>query len=177
MSVELLKEIESKYEEAGFVVAKKLDNSIVFKNKFSVHYIFCFDELNEAYTKAEESLAYLENDYLKEDLITDLYWNFYAIFIVKAESSEAKFIELKKNIENNFRMSRKYVLSAKHIESLPPLFIKITGREHIKSESIWEKEWREAIGEKLYDSIVDSPKSHVENILKEYVNDKRNNNK
>ncbi len=173
MSLDLFKIVEIKYTQAGFVCVKKDDNCEIFKNKFSIHYVFYCDSLNKAKETIPKFLKYLGNDYLKTELITDLYWNFYAIFLIETKTPDSEFTKVKENVEKDFRICRKYVLSDENIESLPPSFIEIGSKPDI-SDSVWEQEWRQMVGATLYDEIMKTSKSHIGKVFEKYINDKTN---
>lgn len=175
MNKDLLEKVKSAYTNAGFT-CEKSRNYLLFKNKFSVHYVFYISQLEEAKQQMSESLKIIEDDYLKSNYSADIYWNFYSIFIVNSKISN-EFLKLKDELENDLKLSRKFVLTVDEINLLPPLFIEVERKADEKVRSPWEKEWREAIGEEFYDKIMENPKSHIESILKDSIDDSLNKNK
>ena len=169
----LMREIEKKYTQAGFNIQTRSADSIVFNNNFSVHFVFLcgeFEQIEEKYLKFH---GYFKEKYLRSDYPKDLSWNFYEIYVFEAPESK-EFLNFKERTELNLQMSRKYVLTADQCELLPPLHLDIAKKGESDSESPWEEEWKTAVGEDLYDRIIDAPKSNIESIIKEYLNDKVN---
>ena len=111
--------------------------------------------------------------FLKGNLAPDIYWNFYEIYIFKDGDAEG-FSNFKEKTEMDFQMSRKYVFLANEINYLPPLYLSMQRKNKGVTESPWEEEWRDSIGEDLYEKIIESPKSKIEYVFKEYLNDKSN---
>jgi hypothetical protein len=171
--VKALKEkINQRYLKLGFRLLKTTEEYSVFQNKFSVHFIFFCGNPESFLEKYSTYHATFNDKYLKGDLSPDTYWNFYEIYIFESGDSE-EFKTFKEKTEMDFRMSRKYVFLAKEINNLPPLFLSFTRKQGFV-ESPWEEEWRNSVGEELYDCIIDSPKSRVEDVLRGYLDDKFN---
>ena len=156
MRLDLSKIVGSKYKKAGFVCVKNDENCDIFKNKFSIHYVFYCGSLNEAKERAP-----------------DLYWNFYAILLIEIETADDEFTKFRETIQRDFRICRKYVLSDKDLDSLPPSFIEIGSKPDIE-QSVWEQGWREMVGAQLYDAIMQHAKSHIGKVFAEYIDDKTN---
>lgn len=171
MSSELFNIIKSRYVAAGFY-AEEVENYYIFKNVFSVHYVFCFGDINDANDKFARAHSLVEKDCLQAKDVADLHWNIYSIFIFEVDASD-DFLRIKENIESDLRISRKYVFTTKEVESLPPLYMDIT-HETVEEGRAWEDEWEDAVGEDLYQQIMEAPKSHLETIVKEFIDDRAN---
>ncbi len=169
----LMSEIEQKYVQAGFNIKTRSADSIVFSNNFSVHFVFLCGEFEQVEGKYSRFHSYFNEEYLTSDCPRDLSWNFYEIYVFEAPESK-EFLNFKERTELNLQMSRKYVLTADQCELLPPLHLEVAKKGERASESPWEEEWKTAVGEELYDRIMDAPKTKVESVLKEYLNDKNN---
>ena len=169
----LVSKVERKYSQAGFETLDRAHDHIIFGNKFSIHFVFLcgeFEHVEEKYSKFHE---YFRKKYLTNDCPKDLSWNFYEIYVFETQESK-DFLNFKEEIELNLQMSRKYVLTADQCEFLPPLHLEIANKGERNLESPWEEEWKTAVGEDLYDRIMDAPKSNIESVIKEYLNDKVN---
>ena len=171
MNLEIMDIIKIKYIAAGFR-SEETEDYYVFKNPFSVHYVFFLGDLNDADGKFMRAHFMVEKDYLQAKDVVDFHWNIYSIFIFETDPSDS-FLKIKENIENDLRVSRKYVFTTNEVESLPPLYIDIT-HETVEEGSAWEDEWEDAVGEDLYQQIMDAPKSHLEKIVKEFIDDRAN---
>ncbi len=171
MKTEIMNIIKSKYTAAGFR-SEETEDCYVFKNAFSIHYVFFLRDINHANDKFMSAHSLVEKDYLQVKDVTDLHWNIYSIFIFETDPS-VNFLKIKENIENDLRISRKYVLTTNEVEYLPPLYMDIT-HETVEEERAWEDEWVEAVGENLYPQIVEAPRSHLETIVKEFIHDRAN---
>lgn len=167
----LTEKINQRYSDAGFQTENTSAEFTVFQNKFSVHFVFlCGDSENfpDKFSKFHE---YFKDEYLKSNLAPDIYWNFYEIYIFEDDNADG-FRDFKERTEMDFQMSRKYVFIANEIDALPPLHLSLHKRKQGVTESPWEEEWRGSVGEALYDKIIDTPKSKIEDVFKEYLNDK-----
>jgi hypothetical protein len=169
--ITLTAKISQRYSEAGFQVEKKSAEFTIYQNKFSIHFVFLCGNSENFADKYSRFHEHFKDDYLKGDLAPDIYWNFYEIYIFMDGSAEG-FRDFKERAEMDFQMSRKYVFMADEIDNLPPLHLSLHKRKRGITESPWEEEWRDSIGEALYERIIDSPKSKIENVFKEYLNDK-----
>ena len=169
----LMSEIEQKYAKAGFDIQTRSADTIVFSNNFSVHFVFLCREFEQVEEKYSKFHSYFKEKYLTSDFPKDLSWNFYEIYVFEAAESK-EFLNFKERTELNLQMSRKYVLTADQCEFLPPLHLEVIKKGSRDSEPPWEEEWKAAVGEDLYDRIMDAPKSKAESVLKEYLNDKVN---
>jgi hypothetical protein len=172
MKSEIMNIIEAKYISAGFQ-SEEVENYGVFKNAFSVHYVFFLGDLNSVREKLKHAQASLERDYLQAKDVADIHWNVYSIFIFDVDASDDEFLSIKRDIESNLIISRKYVFTMNEIEALPPLYMDIT-REAVEEGRAWEDEWAEAVGEDLYQLIMESPKSHIDKLLKDFIDDRAN---
>ena len=168
----LMAKINKRYSDTDFQVNKKSEEFAIFRNKFSVHLIFLCGSSENFAVKYAKFHEYFKSEYLKGNLASDIYWNFYEIYIFKDGNAEG-FKDFKETTEMDFQMSRKYVFLADKIDDLPPLHLSLQKIKRGVKESPWEEEWRDSIGEELYDRIIDSPKSRIEDVFKEYLNDKR----
>ncbi len=171
MKPEIINIVKTKYIAAGFR-SEETENCYVFKNPFSVHYVFFLGDLNDADGKFMRAHSLVEKDYLKAKDVADLHWNIYSIFIFETDSSD-NFLKVKNTIENDLMISRKYVFTIDGIESLPPLYMDIT-YEAVEEGRAWEDEWADAVGEDLYQQIMEAPKSNLEKIIKEFIDDRAN---
>lgn len=171
MKSEIINIIKTKYIAAGFR-SEETENCYVFKNPFSVHYVFFLGDLNDADDKFMRAHSLVEKGYLQAKDVADLHWNIYSIFIFETDPS-VNFLKVKENIENDLRISRKYVFTTNEVEYLPPLYMDIT-HETVEEGRAWEDEWVEAVGENLYQQIMEAPKSHLETIVKEFIDDRAN---
>jgi hypothetical protein len=132
-----------------------------------------FEQVEEKYSQFH---GYFKEKYLTSNYPNDFSWNCYETYIFETEKSE-DFMRFKEEIELDLQMSRKYVLTADEHDLLPPLHMEIAEKETKETELPWEEEWKIAIGEELYDKIMDAPKSRIESVLEEYLNDKVNQTK
>jgi hypothetical protein len=171
MNSKLFDIIKSNYITAGFSPEEVADY-YVFKNAFSVHYVFFLGDLNNAHEKFIHYHSLLEKDFLHAKDVADLHWNIYSIFIFEVDPSDT-FFKVKENIEDDLRISRKYVFTTNEVESLPPLYMDIT-HETVEEGKAWEDEWMEALDESLYQQIMESPKSNLETIVEAFINDQAN---
>lgn len=169
----LMAKINKRYSDTDFQVNKKSEEFAIFRNKFSVHFIFLCGSSENFADKYAKFHEYFKSEYLKDNLAPDIYWNFYEIYIFKDGNAEG-FSNFKETTERDFQMSRKYVFLADKIDDLPPLHLSLQKKNKGVTESPWEEEWRDSIGEDLYEKIMESPKSKIEYVFKEYLNDKHN---
>jgi hypothetical protein len=170
MNNDILKQVEKKYIEAGFTLEQRED-ILIAKNNFSVHYIFYFDDLDLAKLHYSDAQSLLEKDFLSSDQMSDIYWNFYSVFLV-GTSSSTDFLEFREKVETDLRISRKFVYTIADIALLPPLFFVGAWKIATETASPWENEWKEVLGEELYDKIIENPKSHTEDIVRQYIDDR-----
>jgi hypothetical protein len=164
--------IREKYLAAGFQIKKESDDLIVFANNFSIHYIFLFPSQEDIMERYSRCRQVVKNDYLKAASAPDIYWNFYEVYVIQHTSNE--FARFKEHVEVDFQMSRKYVLAATEIDVLPPLHLSFPEKKARTSESPWEEEWKNSVGTELYDKIIYSPKSKIEDVLREHLDDQLN---
>lgn len=169
----LMEIINQRYLDTKFELNKTTENCAIYQNKFSVHYVFLCDSSKDFAAKFTIFHEYFKEEYLKGSLASDIYWNFYEIYIFKENNAEG-FSDFKEGTEKDFQMSRKYVFLENELDHLPPFYLSIQKNNNNVTESPWEEEWRNSIGEDLYDRIIESPKSNIENVFKGYLNDKLN---
>lgn len=181
--IEITKKIINYYQEADFKIVRTEPDYLRFENKFSIHYVFL---CGKTITGIENTKSRLEkfneiflDDYTTSSYHNSVYWNYYAIFIFELEAGEddSAFNKIKQDIEKDRNMSRKFVLKTEDLNELPPLYFRPIKTISVEKESFWEIGWRNATGEELYDSIVESSKNQISTILDGFIDDKINRNK
>lgn len=171
----LKERINTRYKEANFIQLPSPDKNILhFKNKFSIHFIFLFEDMLQLDDNWEKNHQFLIKNYLEYDGPRYMEWNYYAVIVVadnSIASTDLNLIRLK--IEADISYSRKYVFSAKELDELPPGMI---SSEKLKSKKIAIQnlltEWEEALGSKLFGKIVTGPKASLGRRIRSLIEEK-----
>ncbi len=173
---EAIKAITKKYIDAGFEKDPHNEYVYKFKNKFSVHFLYVFNDFKDI----EENRANYENifseDFLTTNYFSDLYWNYYSIYYVNV--AEESVVDHRKRdvIENDTNMSRKFVINSNQLNNLPPIYYK-PDQSHLKRfDSVWEDQWSQSIGNEFYIDLVESSKGKIMELLKGWLNAELNKN-
>lgn len=171
--ITMKEKINHRYLEVGFEIVRSSEEFSIYKNKFSIHYVFFCGDAQSYEDKYSKYHDIFKDECMKGEFVPDIYWNFYEIYVFDNDHSDG-FEGFKERTELDFQMSRKYVYLANKIDDLPPLHLSLCPRQRIINESPWEEEWKSSIGEDLYYKIMDTPKSRIEDIFKEYLYDNLN---
>lgn len=149
-------------------------NILCFRNDFSVHFIFLFEDLMKLEENWEENHNLLIKNYLEYDGPRYMEWNYYAVFIVTTVSiDEIEWNHMCSEIEANTSYSRKYLLKEDELSELPPGMI---NTEELKSKKVVahgiRNEWEKVLGPDLYNRIINGPKASLAKRIRDMIEDK-----
>jgi len=167
---DLTERIVARYEMHHYKKIGETQSGLKFANMFSRHFVFVVssvDELLKLWQKLHEEVVQEYREFSEESFLE---WNFYTVFIVKehdlSDEQKARLLE----IEQDRSYSRKYVRTVTEIKTLPPGII---SREELgEKENVIKdvtQQWREVLGENLYNVIMNGPKNAVEQRLRRGV--------
>jgi hypothetical protein len=172
---EMKKKIIEKYKKINFIYSKTPSEDILyFKNIFSIHYVFLFDTLNDLKNQWKTNHDNLIEDYIEKEMPRYMGWNYYAVFMVKADIlDEQEWKALNDEIENDTSYSRKYLMKPKEINELPPGMLdieRINEKSHL-THNIRE-EWERTLGAELYRKIMRGPKAKLKQRILNFIEEK-----
>ncbi len=171
MNNNIAEKISKRYSDIGFEPIETSCDVLLFKNMFSVHCIFIVTNCKEVIERKDEYEDIFKSLYLSSDFSEDIYWNYYCIYIIKDDLDNTAFKRFKDNIEGNTKLARRFVFNENDIEFLPPLHLSVIKPTVAADSELWEKEWRDAIGSDLYEKLNSNPKSRIDELILEYLND------
>ena len=167
---DLKEQITVRYKMHQFKKIGETQSGLKFANMFSRHFVFVVssvDELLMFWQKLHEEVVQEYREFSEESFLE---WNFYTVFIIRehdlSNEQKARLLE----IEEDRSYSRKYVRTAAEIKTLPPGIIRreeLGGKENVIKDVA--QQWREVLGENLYDVIMNGPKNAVEQRLRRGV--------
>lgn len=172
---EIKKKIIEKYKKNNFKYSlTDREEILYFENIFSIHYIFLFNNLADLKNNWKTNHVNLIEDYIEKEMPNYMGWNYYAVFMVKAEIlDEQEWKALNDEIENDTSYSRKYLMEQKEINELPPGMLDIE-RIDEKSHLTYNirEDWERTLGLELYRKITKEPKAKLKQRILNFIEEK-----
>ena len=176
MTESVKRKIIELYKNAGFgMLETQYSQCIRFANQFSVHFVFLFDSLGELREEWKTRHDLLTEDYLNFTGPRDLEWNYYGIFSVgiKEEVDGSEFEHMRAIIEADTSYSRKFVVRTSDNDQLPPGRVDIgDGSDAFVDPDVPIILWEKILGEKLFETIVEGPKSSIGIRIRDLIEEK-----
>lgn len=170
--------VRERYLNSGF---KERDsgtgNLLRFGNDFSEHFVFLFDSLDDVLENWKQEHGRVIEVYREYSGPRDMEWNFYAIFLYEEASTDPRAGDSRRKIESDTAYSRKFVLSVCEIDTLPPGRItqRDLGNSRRKETNLVEN-WQKVLGDRLFQSLVESPKKALPTLMQDYIRQKKDGN-